>query len=83
MIYKSPIVDKNMLNADGSCKYLINNDCSIYENRPEFCNVKVMYEKYYQNDYSLQEFYQLNADVCNQLQELLSIDKSYRIIKIF
>lgn len=81
MIYKSPIADKNMLNNDGSCKYLVNNSCSIYENRPEFCNVKIMYEKYYKNDYSLLQFYQMNAEVCNQLQELLLIDQSYRILK--
>ena len=55
--------DKN-----GCCKYLKNNLCTIYENRPEVCRVDLMYEKYYSNKYTLQEFYTLNESICEILQ---------------
>ena len=29
---------------NGCCKYLKNNLCSVYENRPEVCRVDLMYE---------------------------------------
>lgn len=77
-----PDIDKAMLNNDGSCKFLINNQCSIYQNRPEFCNVQIMYEKYFKDKYSLAEFYKLNIEVCNNLQEMMKIDTKFRIVLI-
>ncbi|MDD6925077.1 MAG: YkgJ family cysteine cluster protein [Campylobacter sp.] len=53
---------------NGCCKYLKNNRCSVYENRPEVCRVDLMYEKYYSNKYTLQEFYTLNESICEILQ---------------
>lgn len=55
-------------NGDGVCIHLENNLCSIYEHRPEICNVKVMYEKYYTQFYSQEEFYRANIIICEKLQ---------------
>lgn len=82
LIYTSPMFDKDMQNEDGSCKYLINNQCSIYESRPEYCKVFEMYNKYYRTDYSIEEFYNLNIKVCNELQEIMQIDTKFRIVPI-
>lgn len=56
--------------GDGKCKYLKDNVCSIYDNRPEICRVDVMYEKYYAKQYTEEEFYNLNLEGCKKLQSL-------------
>lgn len=40
---------KELDRGDGQCKYLINHLCSIYEKRPDICNVDKMYELFFQN----------------------------------
>lgn len=82
LIYTSPLFDQDMQEDDGSCKYLINNQCSIYEKRPEYCNIILMYEKYYKQDYNIDEFYSLNIKVCNELQDMLGIDTKFRIVPV-
>ncbi len=54
--------------GDGICIHLSGNLCNIYENRPEICGVDVMYKKYFSALYSREFFYQLNMDVCKELQ---------------
>lgn len=54
--------------GDGICIHLRQNICGIYENRPEICRVDAMYEKYYHHLYSREEFYQLNLEGCQKLQ---------------
>ena len=57
-------------NGNGECIYLTeDNKCSIYNNRPEICNVDLMYQKKYSNFYSKDEFYKLNYEVCIQLKK--------------
>lgn len=53
----------------GTCVYLKDNLCSIYEKRPEVCRVDIMYEKYYADIYSRKEFYHMNQKVCKELIE--------------
>ena len=48
---------------DGSCKYLTDeNKCSIYDERPELCNVRRMYEKRKKNgmNISYKEYCKIN-----------------------
>ncbi|WP_239662079.1 hypothetical protein [Brachyspira hyodysenteriae] len=45
------------------------NKCSIYDNRPDICNVDLMYQKKYSNFYSKEEFYKLNYEVCIKLKK--------------
>ena len=52
--------------GDGTCVYLdeITNLCRIYSRRPEKCNVDLIYEKYFKEVISLEEFYMLNYEAC-------------------
>lgn len=54
--------------GDGTCKYLIGNDCSIYENRPILCRVDECYELYFKNQLEKEEYYRLNKDMCKKLR---------------
>jgi Fe-S-cluster containining protein len=55
--------------GDGTCRYFddAQNTCTIYENRPEICNVRLMYEKYYQNDFDWPEFILMNQKACDAI----------------
>lgn len=57
--------------GDGICMYFDMNSrlCSIYEKRPEKCNIDKMYEYLYQRKMSREQFYQLNYDVCDSLKK--------------
>lgn len=56
--------------GDGICRYfdVTSKLCSIYENRPDKCNVDKMYEKFYKDKISIEEYYELNYEVCNRLK---------------
>ena len=67
---------------DGSCIYLnSDNQCDIYETRPEVCNVKKMYKKRVKEGLKLsyKEYCNLNYKICNLLMDDLGIDKKFRI----
>jgi len=55
--------------GDGVCKFFdaMHNICTIYENRPDVCNVRVMYEKYYKDVYFWPEFVAINLMACKTL----------------
>lgn len=78
LIYRSHIIEKSMLKPDGSCKFLIDNLCSIYENRPDYCNIELSYSKYFSH-LSLDEYYNANLKICNNIQEELNIPKIFRL----
>lgn len=66
-------LDKSELYAemdkgDGTCKYLVGNLCSIYENRPLLCRIDESYSVYFKDIYSLDEYYRLNQDGCAKMQ---------------
>ena len=67
--------------GNGVCKYynFKTKNCNIYINRPDICNVEKMYKKVYFKIYSKKEFYRLDAEVCNSLQEKYCLNSSYRI----
>ena len=67
--------------GDGICKYFdkVTNSCKIYETRPDICRVNLMFEKEYYKYYSKEDFYKLNAQVCNKLQEKFNLDIKYKI----
>ena len=65
-------------NEDGSCIYLNkDNTCSIYNQRPEVCNIDKMRKK--QTILSKKEYYKLSAKVCNQFIEEDGLDDKYKI----
>lgn len=54
--------------GDGVCYYLKDNLCQIYERRPLQCNLDEMYRQVFCNIYEREEFYELNYQICKQLQ---------------
>lgn len=59
---------KELDRGDGTCKYLIDNLCSIYEERPLLCRIDESYEAYFKEQYSIEEYYKLNYEGCTNLQ---------------
>lgn len=56
--------------GDGICKYLNeNNLCAIYETRPDKCNVDKMYELYFKEAFSKDEYNNVNYKACKKLKE--------------
>ena len=55
--------------GDGVCKYLNGNLCSIYNDRPLKCRIDENYYMFFQQDMSLEEYYQLNYMSCNILKQ--------------
>ena len=41
--------------------------CTIYNTRPEICRVDLQYAKNYSDQFTWDEFVQLNITVCNEL----------------
>lgn len=79
-IHKSSLVPKAMLDERGWCIHLKDdNSCAIYHNRPWFCKIDDLYETYFSEQYSLLDYYNANAIICNELQNKQGLDKLFRI----
>ena len=54
----------------GVCRYLDheNNLCKIYDSRPVICNVDAMYEAFYRDEMTREEFYAKNYAACEKLK---------------
>lgn len=61
--------------GDGICRYfdVTTKLCCIYKNRPDKCNVDKMYEKFYKNTILLEEYYELNYEVCDRLKKIFGL----------
>jgi Fe-S-cluster containining protein len=67
---------------DGSCKFLSDdNQCTIYDTRPDICNIKTMYNKRKANgmDISYKEYLKMSSQACNDMMDTYNIDKKYRL----
>lgn len=58
-------------NGIGICKYfdISTKLCSIYEKRPEKCNVIAMY-RYFEKMMTFDEYIKVNEDCCKRLKEM-------------
>jgi len=67
--------------GNGVCKYfdVVQNNCKIYETRPNICRVDVMFDIKYHKEFTKEKFYILNANACNKIQERYKMDKSFNI----
>ena len=56
--------------GDGICKYFDMDSklCTIYEERPEKCNVDKMYNNFFRYKMTIEEYYRLNYKACNELK---------------
>lgn len=59
----------NLDRGDGVCKYLLENECSIYDERPLLCRVDECYGLFFSQYMSLKEYYQLNKKECKKLKK--------------
>lgn len=71
--------------GDGICRYyeIASKLCSIYPTRPDVCQVDMLYELRYRQQYSWNEYVALNLQVCAslQMQETLSaVPESPRLL---
>lgn len=64
------------VNRDGSCSRLVDNQCSIYESRPEVCRHG---HSMVAMGLSREDYDRLTARTCNHLQEADGMPKSYRV----
>lgn len=62
--------------ADGSCEKLIDGRCSVYESRPEVCNIDRMAKKL---GVELGEYHRRSAEACNALMEEAGADEALRV----
>ena len=65
------------INPDGSCSKL-NEDglCSVYQNRPIMCNIKLMGQLLHRDT---TEWYRLQAEHCNILINAADLDPKYLV----
>lgn len=54
--------------GDGVCKHLVNGKCSIYDHRPLICDTDRLYEVFYKNIMTKEEFIKLNLQACEKLR---------------
>lgn len=68
-------------NEDGSCeKYDPLIGCTVYDNRPDCCNIEKGYPVYNSiMPMSKQTYYDLSGINCNSWQSELGIDKSFNV----
>lgn len=60
---------KDLDRGDGSCIYLKNNRCTIYENRPLLCRIDESYEEIFYKIMTRDEYYKLNKEACKRLNK--------------
>ena len=59
---------KEYAKEDGTCKFLgEDNLCMIYDKRPPICNVAWVYENFFKDKVSEDEFYARTQDACDKL----------------
>ena len=62
--------------ANGACEMLVDNKCSVYENRPTVCSIEKMAAlRGVNKDY----WYRLTAAGCNYIIRQNGLDESYLI----
>ena len=54
--------------GDGTCKYLVDNLCSIYSDRPIECRIDECYDLYFCEEMTKEEYYAANYKMCKELK---------------
>ncbi|MBQ9206302.1 MAG: YkgJ family cysteine cluster protein [Treponema sp.] len=63
------VLYKDLDRGDGVCKFLKENLCSIYEERPLLCRVDESWKNIFSSKMTLEQFYELNYQGCKTLKE--------------
>lgn len=56
--------------SDGSCLYLNKNTCTIYNNRPDFCNNQTTFKKFYEQTITADKYIDMTRLACKLLKKL-------------
>ena len=67
--------------GDGVCRHFdeATKGCAIYETRPLTCRVDAYYEAHLKDQVALDEYYRLNAELCNTMQAEVGLPDCYRV----
>lgn len=67
--------------GDGICRHfdVLSKLCYIYHERPQICRVDEMFYALFYHRMNKDEFYRLNADSCNLMQEQAGLNVKYRL----
>lgn len=66
-LHKS-VLYANLDIGNGTCKYLKENLCSIYDERPLLCRVDECYDVYFKKIMEKEEYYRQNKMICRKLK---------------
>ena len=71
--------------GNGTCKHLntSDNSCNIYDTRLDICKIDEIFEIKYYKEFSRENFYIKNAEVCNYLQTLHNLDEDIKEIECY
>ena len=66
---KNNLLLETLDRGDGICRYLddATSHCRIYDKRPEYCNVRLMWLKHFSKVTSWKEFVSMNKAICQKL----------------
>ena len=79
---KIGLLNKDLDRGDCVCKYLTkDNKCAIYEDRPELCNTVHIYNKYFRNRYTPEEWNNMNRQACEALRDEAEIVRKEPVLK--
>lgn len=67
-LHKSELY-KDLHNGNGICRYLKENECTIYENRPLICRIDESYEAFFKSELSYDKYMELNYECCKLLRD--------------
>lgn len=56
--------------GNGTCRYLRENKCTIYNKRPDICKIEAMYDKIYRYRMSASDYYKMNYNACSLLRNV-------------
>lgn len=62
--------------TNGSCSMLKDRKCTVYDHRPDLCNLATMAKLVGMDE---QEYYRLNAMVCNLMIELEGMGEEWKV----
>jgi Fe-S-cluster containining protein len=82
-LVSNPIIKKALddfpYNTDesGACEMLTDNGCSVYETRPNVCNIDTMARL---QDIPLDNYYLMSAKSCNMIMAMNGLDRSNFVV---
>lgn len=64
---------------NGACEKLVNNECTVYDNRPNICSVEYMYDTYLKDTMTGEQHSQYMKACCNSLIKSANLSNEFLI----